>query len=176
MEKGVRELIWAAHAVAKDGVPFRLITAGGGSHLGWIKNAVQELGLEGYVSVYGWVSGQTKAALLAAADVLVLPSYTEGLPNAILEGMASGMAVIASPVGGIPTLIEPDANGLLAPPGDVSSLAAAIKRLALNPRLVREIGTTNAGKVRNLHDLSRAVPILADVLACARPLSDSNPA
>jgi len=169
LEKGVRELTWAAHAIAKEGVPFRLIMAGGGSHFNWIMNAVKELRLEAHVSVHGWVSGQTKAALLAAADVLVLPSYTEGLPNAILEGMASGMAVIASPVGGIPTLIEPSANGLLVPPGDVSALAAAMKRLALSPKLVREIGARNAVKVRDLHDISRAVPLLADVLGAREP-------
>jgi glycosyltransferase involved in cell wall biosynthesis len=163
-EKGIRELIAAAEELAREGIRFRLITAGGGSRIEWMKNQARERGLERHVSIYAWVSGGTKTALLAAADVLVLPSYTEGLPNSVLEGMASGMAVIASPVGGIPTLMEPDVNGLLAPAGDAGALAAAMKRLAANPRLVREMGKRNAEKVRNQYDISLVTPIFADLL------------
>lgn len=72
---------------------------------------------------------------LAAADVLALPSYDEGLGSVILEAFESGLPVVASDTGGIPEVIEDGVSGLLIPPGDSRALAAAILRIQSEPEL-----------------------------------------
>jgi glycosyltransferase involved in cell wall biosynthesis len=67
--------------------------------------------------------------LLAASDIFVLPSLWEGLPMALLEGMASGLPVIATEVAGSRQVVTSGQSGILVPPGDPASLAAAITRL-----------------------------------------------
>lgn len=73
-------------------------------------------------------------------DVLVLPSLRDGLPNALLEGMACGCAVVATEVGGIPDVIRPGENGVLVPPGEVNALAAAISELIQSPERRAALG------------------------------------
>jgi glycosyltransferase involved in cell wall biosynthesis len=70
---------------------------------------------------------------LRTAQFLVHPSRTEGLPNAVLEAMAAGLPIVASDVGGIPTLIDDGVNGLLVPPSDVKALADALRHLIAAP-------------------------------------------
>ena len=72
-------------------------------------------------------------AYYGLADVLVIPSLHDGMPNALLEGMACERAVIASNVGGMPDVLRNGENGILVPPGDVSALADAMLELSHNP-------------------------------------------
>jgi glycosyltransferase involved in cell wall biosynthesis len=79
-------------------------------------------------------------ALYNLLDVLALPSLRDGLPNALLEGMACQRAVIAANVGGIPDVIRPGENGLLIPPGEIAHLAEAISTLLANPEERANLG------------------------------------
>ena len=96
---------------------------------------VARLGLADRVALPGWQSAEQVAALLADADVFVLPSRREGLPVAILEAMGGGAAVISTPVGAIGDAIIDGETGLLVPPGDAPALAAAIAQLLDDPAL-----------------------------------------
>src|SRR5204863_7471061 len=78
--------------------------------------------------------------LLAASDFFVLPSRTEGLPLCLLEAMAQGLPAIATPVGGVPEVIEEGITGLLTPVEDPAALAEAIRRLAAEPALRARMG------------------------------------
>ncbi len=78
--------------------------------------------------------------LLASFDVFALSSRTEGLPLVLLEAMSAGLPVISTRVGGIPDLITPDTNGLLAPPGDAALFAAELDRLRRDPALAARLG------------------------------------
>jgi glycosyltransferase involved in cell wall biosynthesis len=89
------------------------------------------------------------ADLLAACDLFVLPSDSEGLPLSVLEAMAHGLPVVATRVGGIPELVGDGRTGLLVPPGDVSALAAALARLTVFPDLRLQLGEAGAARVRD---------------------------
>jgi glycosyltransferase involved in cell wall biosynthesis len=91
-------------------------------------------------------------ALLAAADVFVLPSLFEGLPISILEAMAAERPVIATAVGGTDEAVVNGATGLLVPPRDPAALAAAISRLRAEPALARRLA--QAGRARVEADFS----------------------
>jgi glycosyltransferase involved in cell wall biosynthesis len=88
----------------------------------------------------GWLDAEEKAALLREADVFVLPSTSEGLPMALLEAMSYGLAVVATPVGGVPEVVEDGVQALVVAPGDPAALAAALVRLGQEAELVAELG------------------------------------
>ena len=82
-----------------------------------------------------WEPRRDVPRLLAAADVFLLTSVSEGIPVTILEAMAAGVPVVATNVGGVPELLNDRVTGLLAPAGDAASLADALLRLAGDPVL-----------------------------------------
>ena len=79
-------------------------------------------------------------SVLAASDVFVLASVSEGLPNAVLEAMACGRPVVASRVGGVPEILEHRRSGLLVPAGDAVALAGAILELGNDASLSAALG------------------------------------
>jgi glycosyltransferase involved in cell wall biosynthesis len=93
-----------------------------------IRAAIQSLGVAGRVTLLN--HRHNVAALLQQADIFVLPSLSEARPRSILEAMLAELPVVASEVGGIPTLVEHETTGLLVPPSDAAALARALDRLA----------------------------------------------
>ena len=88
------------------------------------------------------VAHEELPAYYRLADLLVLPSLRDGMPNALLEGMACGKATVATSVGGIPDVLSRSEAecGLLVPPGDVASLAAAMRQLLADPERQARMG------------------------------------
>ncbi|HEY4202425.1 MAG TPA: glycosyltransferase family 4 protein [Devosiaceae bacterium] len=99
-----------------------------------------ELGLHDRVDIPGWVGPDQVATLLAEADILVLPSFIENLPLSVIEGMASGLAIVTTPVGAVEDIITNEETGLLVPPGDVAALTTALTRLVEDPALRTRLG------------------------------------
>lgn len=124
--KGVRDLLAAAPAVLQRRPAARFVVAGGPPPA---DVAAQAAPLGDAVHFPGFVRGADKLRTLQEASLLALPSYAEGMPVAVLEAMAAGLPVVATPVGGVPDFFRDGVNGLLTPPGDVTALAAAIVRL-----------------------------------------------
>lgn len=91
-----------------------------------------ELGLGSRLEVKGWLTPREQAEVFAASDIFVLPSYDEGLPMALLEAMTWRLAVVTTPVGGIPEIVRDGQNGLLVSPGDVPGLAQAMQALIVD--------------------------------------------
>jgi glycosyltransferase involved in cell wall biosynthesis len=96
-------------------------------------------------------------AVLANADIFVLPSRSEAFPNAIVEAMMSGLPVVASSVGGIPELVEDGRTGRLVPPGDVAQLAAAIIDILDHPDRATQMGQTARGRIEERYSFDRMV-------------------
>jgi glycosyltransferase involved in cell wall biosynthesis len=99
--------------------------------------------LEDICELTGDVREERKTSLLQSASLFVLPSHNEGLPIALAEGMAAGLPVISTPVGGIPEIIRNGYNGFLVPPGDADALADKLFILASDPQLRHTMGSRN---------------------------------
>lgn len=135
-EKGHRFLIDAFRKVSEAYSGPRtphLILLGAGREQAALEE--QARGLEKRVHFAGF--RENPADWMRLFDCMVLPSLTEGTPNAVLEAMALQVPVIASSVGGVPDLIADERNGLLVPPGDAGALAAAMNRVLRAPQLCR---------------------------------------
>lgn len=128
--KGLYESLQAVRIAHELGADVRLVVAGSGPEEDRLKRYAQALGVAGRVQFAGEVHGEDKVRLLAGADVMLLPSYGEGLPYALLESMAAGVPVIATPVGGIPDVMTHVTHGLIVPVGDAKAIAEALAILA----------------------------------------------
>jgi len=88
----------------------------------------------------GWLTEAEKDTALAEADVFILASVSEGLPMALLEAMAGGLAIVATEVGGVPEVLETERDALLVPAGDPGALGQALVRLAHDSELRARLG------------------------------------
>lgn len=116
------------------------LRVGGDGEVERFHEHVREAGIEDMVEFVGWVSGPVKEMAFASSHILILPSYNEGLPISVLEGLAYGKPIISTPVGGIPEVVTSHVNGILVPPGDRKALAEAIDCYLLNPELIERHG------------------------------------
>jgi glycosyltransferase involved in cell wall biosynthesis len=176
--KGIGDLLQAFAAIAHERPAARLTLAGTGDAAA-VRAMARASGIERRVALPGWVDGEDKARLLAAATLFVLPSHAEGVPMSILEAQSLGVAVVATEVGGVPDIVEHGSNGWLVPPRDPPALAAALTRLlddgALRARLAR------AGAARACTDyaaesvVARVDRLYAELLNAATPNGSTAP-
>lgn len=136
--KGVPQLIDAL-AQLPDGNRWHATIAGDGDIEG-ARERIAAADLGARVDLPGWVGPAEVERALANADVLVLPSFDENLPMSVIEGMAAGLAVVATPVGATEEIVHDGETGLLVQPGDVNSLAAALNRLVSDADLRMRLG------------------------------------
>lgn len=141
-QKGLFDLFAAIRGLHDRGVDVRLTLAGGKDE-GGVVAALERFDLSGVVSVRGWLGAPAVAELLRQCTLLVLPSYSEGLPMVLLESMMCGTPIVSCPVGGVPLIVKDERNGLLVPPGDIPALEKAINRLLSSPELCHEISMNN---------------------------------
>ena len=132
--KGVSDLLAALALPGGDWRQVEVQFAGGGDVAAYQAQA-KALGLSHWVHFSGWVGQPEVARLMAAADVLVLPSYDEGLPLVILEALANGVAVVCSPVGEIGSALTDGVSALFVEAGDVPALAANLHQVLKDPLL-----------------------------------------
>ena len=131
--KGVETLVAAAALLRTPGVQVLLV--GDGPDRARVQAAARRLGLSGRLHVTGFVAHDRVPAVLAAADLLVLPSFYEELGTVLIEALQVGLPAVASDVGGIPEVVEHGRTGLLVAPGDPAALAQAIDAVLGDPAL-----------------------------------------
>jgi glycosyltransferase involved in cell wall biosynthesis len=150
--KGHAILLQAAALLQQKGLPLRYLMCGDGLLRTTLESQVHALGLAEYVQFLGFCPEVTN--YLAVADVFVHVPLWEGLGVAVIEALAAGLPVVASRVGGIPELIEPERSGLLIPPQEPEALAAAIERVVQNLPWAKTLGAHGQSFVRARYDVT----------------------
>jgi glycosyltransferase involved in cell wall biosynthesis len=154
-EKAHEVLLHAAAHLLPRHRDLRYLIVGDGPRRAELKRLATSLGLDSRVTFMG--HREDVPALLARADLFVLPSRSEAFPNGAMEAMAAGLPVIASRVGGLLDLIEDGRTGILVPPGDVAALAAAIEPLVLNPARAFALGSAAREEIARRYSFERMV-------------------
>ena len=161
-EKGVYDLVRAFAKVAPK-FPQAKLVLGGIGDLEGVQQLAAQLGIAERLSCPGWLEPDRKSAALASSLIFVLPSYAEGMPMALLEAMSWGLPVIATPVGGIPQVVDPEVNGLLVGAGDTDGLAAQIERLLADPALRERLGASARARIETDFSLRDALERLTAI-------------
>jgi glycosyltransferase involved in cell wall biosynthesis len=99
------------------------------------------------VQFVGYKSQQDVAQILTRTDILVLPSFAEGVPGVLMEAMAARLPVVTTQVGGVSELVEDGVSGFICPPGDVETLKSRIAALLSDPALCAQMGEAGQTKV-----------------------------
>ncbi|MCI0420471.1 MAG: glycosyltransferase [Acidobacteria bacterium] len=146
--KGYHDLLNALGILARNGEPFELALAGDGPERKRLEELASRLNIRSHVAFLGEI--EDVPALMASADLLVHPSYSEGLSNSILEGMAAGLPVVATPVGATPEYVEDYKTGFLVSSGQPALLAEKMSLLAKQPELRLQLGQAALSRVREL--------------------------
>ncbi|KUG21155.1 MAG: glycosyltransferase family 4 protein [Methanomicrobiaceae archaeon] len=133
-EKGITELVEAVPLIC-NGDGGRAIIIGTGPLRGDVERRLSGCGMQEQVVVAGWIEDGDVPEYLNNIQIMVVPSYREGLPIIALESMACGCILLATPVGGIPDLIRDGRTGFLLPDNSPASIAAAVQRIVNRPDL-----------------------------------------
>jgi glycosyltransferase involved in cell wall biosynthesis len=151
--KGVEDLLAAVALVKEkiDAIYLYLIGSGRPDYIHFLKNMCTKLNIDKNVELAGHKTPGEIAEYHRGCQILVLPTKIDNSPNSVAEAMVSGMPVIASNVGGIPSLIKHDENGLLVEPNNAIKLAAAITYLLKNPQKRKLLGDNAKVIARSRH-------------------------
>lgn len=164
-DKGLYELLQGLKIARAAGACARLVIAGSGPEESRLQRFAREGGIADEVAFAGALSGADKAALLARSDALVLASYAEGLPYALLEGMAAGMPVIVTRVGAMPDVVVEGLHGIFVPVHDANAIARAIALLAANGELLARMGRACRQRIAGSYALERVAGELGRLYA-----------
>lgn len=158
--KGTYDIIEAAKHIESDNVTINMY---GDGNVEEFKKLVIDNDLQDTIKINGWISGDEKKEVFKNSNILILPSYNEGLPISILEAMAYGMPVISTPVGGIPEAVENGFNGFLIQPGDYKALAEKIDILANDSKLREKMGLESYKIAKERFDIKVIAKQLEDI-------------
>jgi colanic acid/amylovoran biosynthesis glycosyltransferase len=168
--KGHDVLMRACAKLHGRGVAFHCTLVGYGTGETALKETIQQLDLTEHVTIAGPQPRPVVIELLGQSDVIALASIQtargnrEGIPVALMEGMACGLPAVASRISGIPELITHDHDGLLFTPGDAEDAANALCTLAENPEERRRLGSNARKTVEQAFDISQNAAQLAHAI------------
>jgi glycogen(starch) synthase len=156
-EKGF-ELALSAFASLVERFPSaRLIVGGDGPERASLVQQAADLGISSRVDFVGWVAPKRVQVLMNSATIVVLPSWTEGLPLVATEAAQVARPVVATRVGGMPEVVLHGETGLLVEPGDSAALAAAITSLLEDPRRARAMAEAARRRADDLFGLDSCI-------------------
>jgi colanic acid/amylovoran biosynthesis glycosyltransferase len=165
-KKGFADLIRACGLLANRGRRFRCEIIGEGPLEDELRAQIEEIGLRAHVMLAGPLPQQQIAKRLAAASVFALPCIVEksggmdNLPTVIMEAMAAGLPVVATPIGAVPEMVAQDETGILVPPHDPVKLAEAIERVIVDRALAQRLGEHGHQRAKELFSIDENVRAL----------------
>lgn len=167
--KGVFELLQAVAELAADPgtPPFRVVFAGQGNDAAALKAEAAVRGVAGRVSFPGWLLGDALREAFADADIFVLPSWSEGFPNAMVEAMATGLPPVVTSVGAVPDVVTDGVDGLLVPVRDPTALRDALRCLIADEGLRGAMGQAAHATATRRFRVERAADQLVHLMASA---------
>jgi len=160
-KKGFLVLLEACRLLSDRGMDFHLTLAGDGPERRKIREFIQRQGLADRVSLPGAVPHREVARLMAAADLLVMPSLIapsgdrDGIPNVILEALSWEVPVVGTAVAGIPEVIQDGGTGWLTAPGDPEALARTVAAALADPAAARRRAAQGRALVAREFDSQR---------------------
>lgn len=160
-EKGQADLVEALGMVAAGGHRVSAVLAGDGPDKSRLEQQIQALGLGDRIFLPGYIDRPQR--ILEEADLSVLPSHTEGLPNAALEALAMGVPVLATRVGGTPEVIEDGVTGRLVPASSPQALAKAIEDFLANRSRWTEMAERGRVRVTEQFDFGARTRKVEDI-------------
>lgn len=173
-EKGLYEAFQAVRLATESGADVRLTVAGDGPEAPRLRRYAAALGVAARIDFAGAVFGRDKVALFERHDAFVLPSYSEGLPYALLEAMAAGLPVVATPVGAVPDVMCHGTHGFLVPARDAKALSEAFVAMARHREQLPWMSRACRRRVRAAYALERLAADFA--LRYAELCGDVSPA
>ncbi len=154
--KGIFDLLEVIKRLAKKYSDIKLYIGGDGE-IERLKTAIIDNNLQKHVEYIGWTNGEKKDKYLKNVSYYVLPSYNEGMPMSVLEGMAYKNVTISTNVGGIPKVINNKINGIIINPGDKESLFNAFEELFNNNELRNKLSINARNTIANKFNITNNV-------------------
>jgi glycosyltransferase involved in cell wall biosynthesis len=151
--KGVSELLEAWNSIDRQGWTLEIAGPVDDDYM----RTLRQRGIPSDVKILGSLDNKAVLERMRSVKVFVLPSHTEGFPNAVLEAMASGAAIVSTSVGAIPDMLRGGA-GVIVPPKQTSELAAAIAAFIDDPARARNVGQRALDSARSRFALSAVFP------------------
>ncbi len=179
-KKGLEDLIIAADILRRRGRNFKVEIIGTGPLRDPLKAHARRLGLAERVSLVGAQAHDAVCLAYQRASVFVLPCVVaangdrDGIPNVLLEAMASGVPVVSTPISGIPEVIESGVNGILVPQHDARSLADAIERLLASRELSERLARAARTKLESSFSLEASAEQLLAIFRGAESQKQSQ--
>lgn len=167
-QKGQFILVDATLRLLDEGVELELVLGGDGPLRDELTRKISAAGASDQITITGWIDNATVRAELLGSRALVLPSFAEGLPVAIMEALALGRPVVTTTVAGIPELVDEEC-GRVVPPGSVDDLATAMRDiLDASPASLDAMGRVGRERVRARHDAAIEAGRLAGLITDAQ--------
>ncbi|MCE9565267.1 MAG: glycosyltransferase family 4 protein [Planctomycetes bacterium] len=166
-EKGFGVLVEAAATICKENPSAGVVLFGEGVLRPELEAKVRELGIANRFVMPGFRTDLD--SLIGAADIVVLPSFTEGLPNVALEASAAGVPVVATAVGGTPEAVIDSESGYLVPSGQPDKIAARVGELLRNPALCAQFGAAGKKRMQTTFTFDAQAAAYLDLLKKLKP-------
>jgi glycosyltransferase involved in cell wall biosynthesis len=173
--KGLSVLLESLGELRRQCPEVRLTLVGEGADRAALEAQTARLGLGDAVRFVGALDYSAVREVLSDSDILVLPSFAEGISVSVMEAMARGLTVIATPVGGMAELVEHGVNGWMVPPGDAQALTRALSTLVADRELRARLGAGARARVRADFDQNSSARRLCELFLSAAASPTDGP-